>query len=69
MAFKNLLEHKPDYLVCVCMNVMYSEIIAAMDRGDRTFKELQNSLMVGAGCSSCHDELAEIIAAYTKKDS
>jgi bacterioferritin-associated ferredoxin len=67
MAFKNLLEEKPDYLVCVCMNVMYSEIIAAIARGDRTFKALQDSLMVGAGCSSCHDELAAIIATYAKK--
>jgi bacterioferritin-associated ferredoxin len=49
------------------MGIMYSEIIAAIDRGDQTFKALQDSLMVGAGCSSCHEEVQEIITALTEK--
>ncbi len=61
MSYKSLLAQKPDYLVCVCMGIMYSDIIAAIERGDRTFKDLQNSLMVGTGCSSCHEEVREIL--------
>ena len=58
---KSLLAQKPDYLLCVCMGVMYSDIIAAIERGDRSFKQLQDSLMVGTGCSSCHAEVREIL--------
>lgn len=58
---KSLLAQKPDYLVCVCMGVMYHDILAAIERGDRTFKQLQESLMVGTGCSSCHEEVREIL--------
>lgn len=67
MSFKNLLEQKPDYLVCVCMGIMYSEIIAAIERGDGTFKALQDSLMIGTGCSSCHEEVKALIAEVIKK--
>jgi bacterioferritin-associated ferredoxin len=61
MEHKSLLAQKPDYLVCVCMGVMYTDIIAAIERGDRTFKQLQDSLMVGTGCSSCHEEVRQIL--------
>ena len=29
--FKSPLEQKPDYVVCICWGVMYSEIISKMD--------------------------------------
>jgi bacterioferritin-associated ferredoxin len=61
MKTKSLLECKPDYLVCACMGVMYSEICAAIDAGDTTFAALSDKLMVGLGCSSCVQEIKDIL--------
>jgi bacterioferritin-associated ferredoxin len=58
--YKNLLEKKPDYLVCVCMGIMYTDIIAAIERGTSSFEDLQKELLVGTGCSSCHEEVRQI---------
>ncbi len=55
------LLQKPDYLVCTCMGVMYLEIVAAIKQGNKTFEALQESLLVGTGCSSCHEELKQIL--------
>lgn len=58
---KGLIEHKPDYLVCTCWGVMYSDIIAAIKAGATDFQALQDQLMVGTGCSSCVGEIMEIL--------
>lgn len=55
------LMQKPDYLVCTCMGVMYSDIIEAIENGDTTYEALQESLMVGTGCNSCVPEVKEIL--------
>lgn len=57
-----------DYLVCTCMGVMYSEIIEAIHSGASDFQALQDQLMVGTGCSSCVQEITEILAQCAKKD-
>lgn len=61
MDFKSSLSNKPDYLVCTCFGVMYSEVCAAIDAGCKTFDSLQDSLMVGTGCSSCVSEVDQIL--------
>jgi len=43
------------------MGVMYSEIVAAIKQGNATFESLQETLLVGTGCSSCHEEIKQII--------
>ncbi len=58
---KSLLEHKPDYLVCTCMGVMASEIEEAIEQGSEDFEALSQTLMVGTGCSSCVQEVHEIL--------
>ena len=50
-----------DYLVCTCMEVMKSDIISAIKNGDDTFEKLANALGTGTGCSSCVDEVHEIL--------
>ena len=52
---------RKDYLVCTCMEVMYSQITEAIKKGDDTFEKLSDSLGVGTGCSSCVDEVNEIL--------
>ena len=59
--YTSLLAQRPDYLVCTCMGVMYSEIVAAIKQGNATFESLQETLLVGTGCSSCHEEIKQII--------
>ena len=56
-----------DYLVCTCMEVMYSQIVAAIDQGAGTFDQLSQELGVGTGCSSCVDEVHEILAEQLRK--
>jgi NAD(P)H-nitrite reductase large subunit len=59
--YSSLLSQKPDYLVCTCMGVMYSDIVAAIAQGNTTFEALQETLLVGTGCSSCHEEVQQIL--------
>jgi bacterioferritin-associated ferredoxin len=58
---KSPLAHKPDYLVCTCMGVMASEIRQAIMDGNKNFDSLSELLMVGTGCSSCVDEVCELL--------
>ena len=58
---KSPLSQRPDYLVCTCFGVMYSEICTAIQNGCKTFESLQDSLMVGTGCSSCVSEVKDIL--------
>lgn len=46
------------------MGVMYSEIVDAINQGNATFDALQETLLVGTGCSSCHDEVRSIIQEH-----
>ena len=55
-----LLE-KPDYLVCTCMEVMYSQIVEEIKAGVTTYNGLSERLGVGTGCSSCVDEVKQIL--------
>jgi len=55
------LMQKPDYLVCTCMGVMYSEIVNAIKAGNATYEQLQETLLVGTGCSSCVEEVHQIL--------
>lgn len=60
------LEKMPDYLVCACMCVMYSEIIEAIDSGRKTFDDLSAQLLVGTGCNSCVAEIEQILKERVK---
>ncbi|BDC34269.1 hypothetical protein Noda2021_02270 [Candidatus Dependentiae bacterium Noda2021] len=67
MSLKSPLSQRPDYLVCTCMGVMYSELLEAIQAGDTTFKALSNKFGVGTGCSSCVDEVVEMLNDYAKE--
>lgn len=67
MDYKSPLTNRPDYLVCTCFGVMYSEICTAIAQGCKTFEELQDALMVGTGCSSCVNEVNEILKEELSK--
>lgn len=51
----------PDYLVCTCMGVMRSEIVEAIESGVQTFQGLSEKLGVGTGCSSCVQEVHDLL--------
>lgn len=63
---KSPLLQRPDYLVCTCMGVMYSDICDAIKSGSHTFDDLSDTLGVGTGCSSCVSEVHEILAEQLK---
>ena len=60
-------KQREDYLVCTCMEVMYSQIVEAIHNGADTFNKLSDLLGVGTGCSSCVDEVNQILAEEIKK--
>ena len=55
------LLQRPDYLVCTCMGVMYTDIIQAIENGADSYQKLQDTLLVGTGCSSCVAEVKDIL--------
>lgn len=61
MEPKGPLHQKPDYLVCTCFGVMYSDIRQAIDQGANSYEQLQETLFVGTGCSSCVAEVHDIL--------
>ena len=58
---KSPLESRPDYLICTCMCVMYSDIVDAIKAGSKTFDDLSAELLVGTGCNSCVAEIEQIL--------
>jgi bacterioferritin-associated ferredoxin len=64
---KQCCKIKEDYLVCTCMEVMYSQIIQAIKDGAHTLETLSDQLGVGTGCSSCIDEINDILATALDK--
>ena len=65
MTTKSPLLQRPDYVVCTCMGVMYSDIVTAIESGNDTYQKLQETLLVGTGCNSCVDEVHEILQEKT----
>ena len=43
------------------MGVMYSEICIAIEKGCTTFESISDTLLVGTGCSSCVQEVKDIL--------
>ena len=56
-----------DYLVCTCMEVMKSDIVDVIRGGDDTFEKISDKLGTGTGCSSCVDEVHEILEEEKEK--
>lgn len=67
MSYKSPLTQRPDYLVCTCMGVMYSDIIQSIQEGNDTYQKLQDVLLVGTGCNSCVEEVKMIVKEEVKK--
>lgn len=63
---KSPLEMKPDYIVCTCMGVMASELEQAIADGADSFETLQEVFGVGTGCSSCVQEVMEMLEKRQK---
>lgn len=61
MNHKSPLAQRPDYLVCACMGVMHSDIVQAIQNGCDSYQKLHETLFVGTGCSSCIEEVKEIV--------
>lgn len=60
-------KNNEDYLVCTCMEVMASYIKQAIKEGDDTLAKLSERLGVGTGCSSCIDEVEQILECEINK--
>ena len=55
-----------DYMICTCMDVMYFQLIEEINNGSDTLQKLPKALGIGTRCSSCVDEVEEIIAQKLK---
>ncbi len=67
MSYQSPLSQRPDYLVCTCMGVMYSDIIKSIEEGNDSYQKLQDALLVGTGCNSCVEEVKMIVKEEVKK--
>ena len=67
MSYQSPLFQRPDYLVCTCMGVMYSDIIKSIEEGNDSYQKLQDALLVGTGCNSCVEEVKMIVKEEVKK--
>lgn len=56
-----------DYLVCTCMGVMKSDILEAIEQGADSFEALSEELGVGTGCSTCVEEVQQLLAQKKQK--
>jgi assimilatory nitrate reductase catalytic subunit len=61
MDTKSPFLKRPDYVVCTCMEVMYSQLVEAIKEGEDSFNKLSDRLGVGTGCSSCVEEVKAIL--------
>ncbi len=48
-------------IVCGCFNVTESDIKNAIDKGAKSFKEVQDMTKVGTGCGSCVSSNEELV--------
>ena len=53
----------PEKIICKCKKVTKGDILKAIDRGARTFKEVQKVTGAGEKCGKCEDE----VRAFIKK--
>ncbi|NBQ16796.1 (2Fe-2S)-binding protein [bacterium] len=67
-AIENLKKTVEDYIVCTCMEVTYLQIIEEIKNGSDSLKKLSKSLGVGTGCSSCVDEIEEMLIQNSEKN-
>ena len=49
------------------MEVMHSQLVDAISEGEDTFNKLSDRFGVGTGCSSCVQEVNEILKEELKK--
>lgn len=61
MQSKSPLFQRPDYVVCTCMAVMYSDLVQSIENGCDTYEKLQETWLVGTGCNSCVEEVHAIL--------
>lgn len=66
MSYQSPLFQRPDYLVCTCMGVMYSDILTSIKEGNDSYQKLQDALLVGTGCNSCVEEVKMIVKEEVK---
>jgi bacterioferritin-associated ferredoxin len=51
-----------DELICNCMDIYRSQIVAAIkEKGCKTFEDIQNETEAGTVCGSCEDSIQDIL--------
>jgi NAD(P)H-nitrite reductase large subunit len=55
-------------LVCYCLRVEKSRIVAAIEDGCRTVDDLSAKLRVCTGCGSCRPDLEDLIRFYGEEE-
>ena len=61
---------KLDKMACACKGVTYRMIIMAVDRGARTFEEVQSATRCATGCCRCEEFIRHFVAELiAEKDS
>ena len=54
-------------LVCDCFNIYTDDIKTAIEKGARTFEELEKSMKLGVMCSACIGDSKRVIEEIKKE--
>ena len=49
-------------MVCFCKKINYSQIVEAIHQGSDTIEKISEKIGAGTGCSTCIEEVQEILA-------
>ncbi len=55
----------PDKVLCACKKVTKGDILAAMKKGAKSFKDVKDATGAGGKCGKCEDD----IKAFMKKQA
>jgi len=56
----------PDKIVCSCKRVTKGDILAAMEKGAKSFKDIKEMTGAGTKCGNCKDDIKQFMKKHEK---
>lgn len=57
----------PDKVLCTCKKVTKGDILAAMKKGAKSFKEIKEATGAGSKCGKCKDDIKTFMKKQENK--
>jgi len=56
----------PDKIICPCKRVTKGDILAAMEKGAKSFKDIREMTGAGTKCGNCKDDIKKFMKKHEK---